>query len=216
MKKCAICKTPFEPVFNSLEKVCLNSDCRFKYAMMVVEKNRKEKERTAKKEWSKTKEIYRTNTKKKSHYEKDLEKEINKICRLIDAGCTCISCNSKDANEAGHFMSVGSMPKLRYHLFNLWVQCRQCNGPKGGNPVWYRLVLNTIYGSKLLKTIDALVQIGPLNLSIPELKEKITEARLLVKEFEAANKMVQLPRNAAERLEMREYVNSRMNIYESK
>ena len=216
MKKCAICKKGFKPVQSSLEKVCSNSDCRFKYAMMVVEKNRKEKERTAKKEWSKTKEIYRANTKKKSNYEKDLEKEINKLCRLIDAGCSCISCNSKDANEAGHFMSVGSMPKLRYHLFNLWVQCRQCNGPKGSNGTIYRINLRSIYGPEFLNNLDSLVQIGPLNLSIPELKEKIIEARLLVKEFEAANKMVQLPRNASERLEMREYVNTRMNIYESK
>lgn len=215
MKKCAICKEPFEPVFSSLEKWCSNpdKDCQFEYAMQVVEKNRKQKELAAKKEWSKTKEIYRDNTKKKSHYEKDLEKEINKLCRLIDAGCSCISCNSKYANEAGHFMSVGSMPKLRYHLFNLWVQCRQCNGPKGSNGTIYRINLRSIYGPEFLNNLDALVQIGPLNLSIPELKEKTTEARLLVKEFEAANKMVQLPRNASERLEMREYVNKRMKIY---
>jgi len=205
MKKCVICKQPFTPINSSLEKWCC-PDHGYLYS-------KQQKEKADRKEWSKKKVELREATKKKSEYEKDLEKLVNKLCRLVDLGQKCISCGSVHANEAGHFMSVGSMPKLRFHLFNLWLQCRQCNGPKGSNGTIYRINLRTMYGSTFLDNLDNLVKIAPLHLSIPDLKEKIIESRLLVKEFEAANLALTHPRNSVERIEMRKYINKRLNIY---
>lgn len=211
MKKCAICKKGFEPVQSSLEKVCSNSDCRFKYAMMVVEKNRKEKVKVAKRQSLKEKEVLKEAIKSKSDYLKELQKFMNLICRLIDKDCTCISCGKFCKKpQGGHYLSVGANPYLRFNLMNIWQQCYSCNCELSGNLLNYQKGLKKHFG--IIEVLDLELS-KPLHLSIPELKEKIVESRLLVKEFEAANKMVQLPRNASERLEMREYVNKRMNIY---
>lgn len=219
MKKCAICKEPFEPVFSSLEKWCSNpdKDCQFEYAMQVVEKNRKQKELAAKKEWTETKKVYRDNTKKKSEYEAELQVKVNKLARLIDAGCGCTSCGTHNTVrwDGGHFHSVGAASSIRYNLFNIYIQCGiQCNGFKGGNQTAYAEMLGKIFGQKHREFVQfELMQTPAIKLSIGDFKRLNTEANLLIKEFEAANKLVQLPRNASERLEMREYVNSRMKIY---
>jgi len=205
MKKCVICKTKFTPINSSLEKWCC-PDHGYLYS-------KQQKEKADRKEWSKKKVELREATKKKSEYEKDLEKLVNKLCRLVDIGQKCISCGSNDAIHAGHFASVGSMPYLRYNLFNLFPQCYQCNVKKGGNVAWYRINLTQTFGTEFISMLDGLFQTKALHLSIGDLKEKIIEARLLVKEFEAANMALTHPRNSEQRIEMRKYINKRLNIY---
>ncbi|RUP37030.1 MAG: hypothetical protein EKK63_15790 [Acinetobacter sp.] len=217
MPKCAICKTKFHPQNSSLEKTCQNQECKFDYAMKVVEKNRKEKEKAAKQEWKAQKAVLTESARKKSWYESQLEREVRTIIRLIDKNCPCIACGTYDTIrwDAGHYHSSGGSRYIRYHADNIFISCYTCNCRKGGNQTGMKLNIDRVFGSEYREKVDFyILQTKPLHLSIPELKDKIVIARLLVKEFEAAEKMgVVLPRNAAQRLEMREYVNKRLEIY---
>lgn len=217
MPKCCICKTKFKPVFNTTEPTCGDKNCQYQFAIKTVEKNRKKAARIEQIKWRKEKAVLIEKTKSKSDYEKELQKLVNLICRLIDTYCVCISCgNFCKKPQGGHYFSVGSNPQIRYNLFNIWQQCYRCNCELSGNLLDYQLGLKNTIGLLAYDEMEqGLKMVKALHLSIPELKDKISIARLLVKEFEAAEKMgVVLPRNAAERLEMREYVNKRIGIYE--
>lgn len=127
---------------------------------------------------------------KKSYYEKQLEHEINAIVRLIDNDKGCISCDHgwhKPATRqwhAGHRVSVGSNPTLRYHLLNIHKQCSVCNNYKSGNERAYDSGLLRIYGQDMLDYIRSLPSIyTSLNLSKEDLKQKITIARQIKKDI---------------------------------
>lgn len=54
----------------------------------------------------------------------------NAYVRLRDAGKPCICCGAPTVGElvdAGHFLSRGSAPELRFNLDNIHVQLRGCN-----------------------------------------------------------------------------------------
>jgi hypothetical protein len=62
----------------------------------------------------------------------------NTFVRLIDAGQPCISCGTTDPKPthmgqwaAGHYLSVGAAPELRFELRNVHRQCHGCNGGSG-------------------------------------------------------------------------------------
>ena len=69
--------------------------------------------------------------KQKSYYEKKLQSIINSIVRLIDIDKGCISCeHGWDGNwtrqrHAGHRLSVGAFPELRYNLLDIFVHSSQ-------------------------------------------------------------------------------------------
>lgn len=78
-----------------------------------------------------------------SHWLKATEKVFNKFIRVRDAGQPCISCGRSSGCKvnAGHFLSVGSHPELRFDEANVHLQCEYCNGYKGGNAQAYRIKL---------------------------------------------------------------------------
>ena len=57
MPKCTICKTKFKPIFSTLEKTCQDIDCKVKYSMQVVAKQKAKVLNDAKKEWNVKKRI---------------------------------------------------------------------------------------------------------------------------------------------------------------
>lgn len=75
-----------------------------------------------------------------SWHHKRTEKAVNAYIRARDAKQPCISCGTTATNEwdAGHFLSKGSNPSLRYDHANIHKQCVHCNQHKGGNVVLYR------------------------------------------------------------------------------
>lgn len=122
--------------------------------------------------------------KDKKYYQKKLQEEINTIVRLIDSGKGCISCNHGWGNNwtrekhAGHRMSVGSTPELRYNLHNIFLQCSTCNIDKNSNIHQYNDGIKQIYGLRYYEYISSLRMLYPsLNLTREELKEYIIRAR---------------------------------------
>lgn len=147
---------------------------------------------------------------KKSYYEKQLEHEINAIVRLIDNDKGCISCDHgwhKPATRqwhAGHRVSIGSNPTLRYHLFNIFKQCSICNDWKSANERAYDAGIIKIYGKAVYDYIKSLpARYTSLNLSKEELKEKIIIAREIKRDILSGKDYT------------REEINQRLAIYKN-
>lgn len=69
----------------------------------------------------------------------------NAWVRLRDelAGLPCVSCGRMHNGQwhAGHFLSVGARPELRFCESQVWRQCAPCNSHLHGNLVLYRAEL---------------------------------------------------------------------------
>ena len=65
---------------------------------------------------------------------------VNKYVRFRDHGLPCISCGAPwtETAQAGHFLSRGARPELRFELKNLASQCVRCNMHLSGNLLGYR------------------------------------------------------------------------------
>ena len=157
-----------------------------KYLQSVQISAKKKVQTESKREQAQKKE----STRKKSYFEKLLEHDINAIVRLIDADKGCISCDhgwhSKATRQfhAGHRISVGSNPTLRYNVFNIFKQCSICNDWKSANEREYDKGLIKHYGPAMLEYVRILSsQFPSLHLSIDELKEAIKKARRIKKEI---------------------------------
>jgi hypothetical protein len=102
----------------------------------------------------------------------ELQVIFNKYIRLRDKDQPCISCDRPliGKYDAGHFMSCGSHPNLRFMETNVHGQCVHCNQHKHGNIFEYSLRLPKRIGeyeyNGLLAEKDK-----PLKLTLPEILE---------------------------------------------
>lgn len=205
-KTCRECKGKFLP------KMALQVVCGLKCSISYAKKKTEEKE---KKEWAKRKKEGKESLKTKSEYEKDLEKEINQIVRLIDKGHNCISSGRSNYTvNAGHFFAVGSNPSLRFNLLNIYAQSVGDNMFKGGAPREYLEGLCKTFGEETANEISELKASYPeIKLSIEELKETIKVARRCVKDLKKLNGDSEKPWITKDRIELRRFYNSVLGIY---
>jgi hypothetical protein len=96
---------------------------------------------------------------------KSAQAAVNRLCKLLDQGKSCISCGKPDQGgrlrNASHFKSRGANSALRFDLWNLHQSCQQCNQYLSGNLVGYREGLLERYGQWILDYLE----------SAPRLKE---------------------------------------------
>ena len=143
-----------------------------------------------------------------SEYKKDLQTEVNKIARLIDAEKGCTSCDHGHNNDftrrknGGHKKSVGSNPTLRFNLDNIHLQCYICNAFLGGNEHQYHKGLIKRYGKEYADYVESLPGLyKTINLTKDDLIEAIKTARFIVREIEKGKDFT------------RKEVNTMLNIY---
>ncbi len=205
MKKCKSCGKQFQPS-NTIQSVC-GLQC----ALKVSAAKTKQKEVEKKKLNLKLKESLKT----LGDYKKELQIEVNKIVRLIDEGCVCISCGINYGQfQAGHYRSVGGWDNLRFNLHNNFNQCAQCNNQKSGNLVNYREGIVYTFGDSQMAYMDDLNVIYPsIKLNKDELAERTKTAKKIVKELIELNKSAKLPRTPDERIALRTKYNIQLNIY---
>ena len=197
MKKCKQCKQPFEPQ-RPLQYVC-SIPCSYEYSKKLQEKKEKEKFKELKEK-----------CKQKRDFLNDLQNEINTIVRLIDNNQPCIATGLNNGKRnAGHYISRGSNPTIRFNLHNIHIQSEHSNSYKAGDTTRYKEGIINIYGADYLEFMDSLQQTPKLNLSIDEIKLAIKEARAIVKELKSDD----LTYSVEERKELREKFNKRIGIY---
>jgi hypothetical protein len=207
----------FQPV-RPLMIVC-SPLCASKYAE-AKGKKKEEREKLIQeiddKLWKIRKKEIKEEIKPKKEYEKILEGEINTIVRLIDRGHPCISSGAdKYIVNAGHLRSVKAFPELRYNLMNIFAQRVHDNQYIGGNPIEYREGLKKTFGYEIYEEIECLpAKFKYLDLTIPELKEKIKLARKIVRELKKETEGEVKPFTVEQRIEKRRELNKRLNIYE--
>lgn len=112
-----------------------------------------------------------------------LQKIFNKWIVLRDKSLPCISCGTtKDVMYSnGHFYTVGSYPNLRFDPDNSHKQCLNfCNKNQHGNLAEYRPNLIRKIGQKRFDELEGRRH-TLLKLSIPEIKELITEYKAKLK-----------------------------------
>lgn len=163
-KRCRVCSAPFEPR-SSLAVVC-SSKCAIEYY--------RSNQRKETKKWQREQ---RVKIRTRSEWLKLVQSAFNAYVRERDIKLPCISCGrfTEAKRNAGHYLSVGSHPELRFDEDNVHVQCEFCNSFKSGNAVAYRARLIHRIGLKRVERLEG--PHSPAKWSVGELREMLSEYR---------------------------------------
>lgn len=127
---------------------------------------------------------------KSNENRKALQREINKLSRLIDAKfnyTTCIDCNKPflAQTDAAHFHDLSTNRGVRYHLDNLHSSRSSCNQFSSKHKEGYKLGLQERYGQDYHFMVLGLKhQYKEVNLNAFELKEKLALVRKIIRNFD--------------------------------
>ena len=149
-KPCKCCKalfTPVRPLARACSPLCamdLVRQANAKKAKLLESANRKETK--AKLEKIKT----------RATWAKEAQTAFNAWVRARDAGQPCISCGRHHQGQyhAGHYLSVGARPELRYEPLNVHLQCAPCNTHLSGNAVLFRKGLVRKLGIEIVEWLE--------------------------------------------------------------
>lgn len=125
--KCRNCKQPFTKM-RPLQVVC-SPTC----ALIVGKATEARKQ-------AKALRSRREAVKPRSQWLREAQTAFNAWIRKRDEGQTCISCQRQHTGQwhAGHYVSTGARPELRFDERNCHLQCQPCNTHLSGNLVLYR------------------------------------------------------------------------------
>ena len=194
MAKCKFCKQPARQKFG-LNYFC-DTECAYKQARATqakkVSKDASE-QRKRDREWL-------ANNKSRSDLIAEAQKWFNKFIRLRDAEENCISCDMPEWEivagtpisqvggiwDAGHYLSRGAYPELRFDESNCHKQCKRCNGGSGRFAAKNKTVTQRYRENLILKIGQADVDRiegpqQPLKLTIAEIQALIAEYKVKVK-----------------------------------
>ncbi|MDB5777586.1 MAG: hypothetical protein JWP38_3719 [Herbaspirillum sp.] len=170
MRKCTICKTPFQ-ARSSLHKTC-STPC----AISFVSQNRakvERKELTARK----------LAIKPRAKWMAEAQAAVNAVVRERDRLDGCISCD-KPATwngqwHASHYLSVGAHPATRFDLSNIHKACSVCNNYLSGNIRAYRPRLIAKIGMEAVERLEGSHE--PKKYTVDELRAITTEHKAKLK-----------------------------------
>ncbi len=174
MKKCKICKTPFEPTFSTLQATCMKHECVVAYYKRI--NKIKSKQDIA---------LLRKKIKSIKDYRKDLRQVLHKYVRLRDKDSGCISCGKPliGKYDAGHYLSCGAYPNLAFHELNIHGQCTRCNQHLHGNLIEYTERLPLRIGKEAYDDLMSLRNVRT-HLNIDEIKSLIAKYKLEIKKLD--------------------------------
>lgn len=94
--------------------------------------------------------------KSRSEWLREAQSAFNRYIRLRDHAEPCISCQRHHQGQyhAGHYLTVGANPELRFDELNCWKQCSACNNHLSGNIVNYRINLLAKIGQEGLDYLE--------------------------------------------------------------
>ena len=152
------CRVKFQQ-FNSIQNWC-SPKCGQEMAAAKVKKNYKA-------ETARLKKDYYDND--RSHQLKKAQDTFNKYIRMRDAHLPSISDDAITGQmHAGHYLSVGAHPELRFHPFNCHKQSASDNKWRSGNQVKYRINLIKKIGLENVEWLEGPHR--PQNLTMEDIK----------------------------------------------
>jgi hypothetical protein len=168
MTACRVCTAQFEPR-RPLQAVC-SPIC----AVRHVRADRKAKRAETK--------ARREAAKPRSKWLAEAQQAFNAWIRARDAGKGCISCGTHNGKaNAGHYLSTGARPELRFNEANVALQCERCNTYLHGNLIAYRINLIERIGSGVVDWLEGPHQ--PAKWTIDELRAIRDDYRRRLKEM---------------------------------
>lgn len=146
-KTCRACGNRYMPV-KPMQKVC-GPLCAIQFAQS--ERAKKERKQAAQERAE-----ARRRLKTRADYMREAQVAFNSYIRARDADRPCISCGRfhQGQNHAGHYLSVGANPALRFEPLNVWKQCAPCNTYLSGNAVNYRRALVELIGIEKVEWLE--------------------------------------------------------------
>lgn len=162
------------------QKVCC-PECAI--ALAVSERGKAEKVAQVKER--KADAVKRDKLKSRSDWAREAQTAFNAFIRARDADQPCISCGRHHQGQyhAGHYLSVGARPELRFEELNCAKQCSPCNNYLSGNAVLYRIALINKIGLEAVEWLEGPHE--PKKYTIDDLKEIKAYYRSLEKEVRA-------------------------------
>lgn len=178
--KCRACKQPFTKV-RPLQVAC-GLECALQLAQV---KREKEEAKQAKAERVRTREA-KLAIKTRAQWMREAQQAFNAWTRKRDEHLPCISCGRFHQGQwhAGHYLSTGARPELRFDERNVHKQCQPCNTHLHGNLVSYRSGLIARLGLGVVESLEGPHQ--PAKWAIEDLKKIVTTYRAKTRELEKA------------------------------
>jgi hypothetical protein len=175
MPKCKFCKAP-ATLKIQMANFC-SVDCAYQHARKLQDQARKRKEQKAKRLHQEKKKALKT----RQEWLKEAQAVFNKYIRIRDEKEPCISCGRHHQGQyhAGHYLTVGACPELRFEELNVHKQCSPCNNHLSGNLVNYRIRLIDKIGLDKVEWLEGTHE--PLKLTIPEIQSLIAEYKAKIK-----------------------------------
>ena len=156
-RKCRVCRKDFQP-YRCLQQVC-SFECEVKLGELAAAKSkakREKAERVADLASRKILKIKIEQIKPLSYWAGKAQAAVNAYRRALLADEPCISCGRHHQGQyhAGHFVSRGASPALRYTHDNIWKQCQPCNTSLSGNLLNYRKALVARIGIERVEWLE--------------------------------------------------------------
>ena len=125
----------------------------------------------------------RESLKSRSQWLKEAQTAFNAYIRARDEKEPCISCGRHHEGQyhAGHYLSTGARPELRFEPLNVHKQCQPCNTHLHGNLILYRVNLIKKIGIEKVEWLEGPHE--PKHYSIDDLKQLIAKYREQTKEL---------------------------------
>ena len=181
IKKCKTCKAPAN-IKIQMNHFC-DFNCAIVHAKKIQDKAKAEKAKRERQMHRERKEAVKT----RSEWLRQAQTVFNQYIRIRDKDLPCISCQRHHQGQyhAGHYLTVGARPELRFNELNANSQCSACNLHLSGNLINYRINLIKKIGLDKVEWLEGPHQ--PIKLTIDQIKDLIAEYKAKVKALKAAD-----------------------------
>ena len=149
-KVCKVCRHDFEP------RLPMATCCSLVCALSFAKSNRGKAEKVAAVKDRRETKTKLEKLKSKAQWAREAQTAFNEWIRLRDADQPCISCGRHHQGQyhAGHYLSVGARPELRFEPLNVHKQCAPCNTHLSGNAVLFRKGLLVKHGVQVVEWLE--------------------------------------------------------------
>lgn len=172
-KRCRECREykPAETMVKHPIGTFCGDSCVVSFSQKASVRARAKKKEKEDKEFRKETKARKEAIKSRGDYLKDAQREFNRFIRLRDHVLPCVCCDRHHDGQyhAGHFLSVGSHPELRFNEDNCHKQASYCNNHKSGNQAQYRIRLKERIGTDRVNKLEGPHE--PAKLSIDDIKK---------------------------------------------
>lgn len=126
-RKCKVCRAWYRPQ-NSMQQVC-SPLCAIEWTKLQAQRRQRDRDNHRLQQ-----------LKTRSDLTREAQTAFNEYIRERDQYLRCISCGRDTGAQwhAGHYLSTGSTPELRFNTYNCHKQCAHCNDHLSGNLIKYR------------------------------------------------------------------------------